>query len=201
MRTQSSNTQLADNVREDANQIDSAIFYSISSTQKGLYSFKTMKTMDFINFSFLLFSTFFYQFLTIFVGLHGIELGNTLIKRVVREIRSEFPQISQFSSLSPIPNFCEYLLLEIQAIQKGDINKERTFVTQQELMSLKNHIFGDGDHTNSNDIWPILMRLLKTNSWVNDNKLTKLLHVPLMRKCAHYLYCEKRRGYALNSVG
>jgi malonyl-CoA decarboxylase len=131
--------------------------------------------------------------------LHGIDLGNQLIKRVVREIRSEFPLLSQFSSLSPIPNFCEYLLLEIQSIQKGDSAKESTFVTKSELSLLKKHLLGK-DSENS-DIWPNLIRHLKTNSWINDEKLTKLLYSPLMRKCAHYLYNEKRRGYALNSVG
>ncbi len=131
--------------------------------------------------------------------MHGIELGNQLIKRVLREIRGEFPLLSQFSSLSPIPNFCEYLLLEIQAIQKGDTAKESNFVTKNELSLLKEHLLGK-DSENS-DIWSNLMRLFKTNSWINDEKLTKLLYSPLMRKCAYYLYNEKRRGYALNSVG
>jgi len=39
------------------------------------------------------------------IGLSGIELGNFLIKRVVRSLKVEFPQIETFSTLSPIPGF------------------------------------------------------------------------------------------------
>lgn len=42
-------------------------------------------------------------------GLAGISFGNFLIKRVVRELQNEFPQLKQFSTLSPIPGFCEWL--------------------------------------------------------------------------------------------
>lgn len=128
-------------------------------------------------------------------GLHGIELGNQLIKRVVRELRSEFPLISEFSTLSPIPNFTEYLLSELQSIQNGNQLKLNNFVSEEELHQLIQH-FG----SNAN-IWPNLMRLIKSNVWVEDHKLTEILKKPFMRKCAHYLINEKRRGYALNSVG
>jgi len=46
-------------------------------------------------------------------GLQGIELGNYLIKKVVREIQAELPHVIQFSSLSPIPGFRDWLLTEI----------------------------------------------------------------------------------------
>ncbi|CAG2110710.1 unnamed protein product [Medioppia subpectinata] len=152
-------------VKEESKGLDAAIFYSITSSQR---------------------------------GLHGIELGNQLIKRVVRELRSEFPLISQFSTLSPVPNFSEYLLSEMQAIQNGDHQKQRALVTDEEFQSLKRHFFGD--YSDVSDVWPRLMALIKSNQWVDDERLTELLRAPLMRKCAHYLYNEKRRGYALNSV-
>ena len=43
----------------------------------------------------------------------GIDLGNYLIKTVVRELQSELPNLTQFSSLSPIPGFREWILTEI----------------------------------------------------------------------------------------
>lgn len=46
-------------------------------------------------------------------GLQGVDLGNYLIKRVVRELQAEFPHLSQFSSLSPIPGFKDWLITEI----------------------------------------------------------------------------------------
>jgi len=43
------------------------------------------------------------------IGLSGIELGNFLIKRVVRSLKVEFPQIETFSTLSPIPGFRKWI--------------------------------------------------------------------------------------------
>ncbi|KAF9178345.1 hypothetical protein BGZ50_007813 [Haplosporangium sp. Z 11] len=42
--------------------------------------------------------------------LSGIELGKFLIKRVVRSLKSEFPQIKTFSTLSPIPGSRKWIV-------------------------------------------------------------------------------------------
>ena len=42
-------------------------------------------------------------------GLAGISFGNFLIKRVVGRLQQEYPQLQQFSTLSPIPGFCRWL--------------------------------------------------------------------------------------------
>ena len=49
-------------------------------------------------------------------GLSGVELGNYIIKTAVQELKLEIPHMSQFSSLSPIPGFKDWLL--------GEINKQ-----------------------------------------------------------------------------
>ena len=49
-------------------------------------------------------------------GLDGVELGNYLIKSVVQELKTEIPHMSQFSSLSPIPGFKDWLM--------GELNKQ-----------------------------------------------------------------------------
>ena len=51
-----------------------------------------------------------------FQGLQGVELGNYLIKSVVRELLLEFPRMNQFASLSPIPGFKDWLLGELNKI-------------------------------------------------------------------------------------
>ena len=38
-------------------------------------------------------------------GLSGVDLGNSLIKRVVQELQHEFPFLNDFVTLSPIPGF------------------------------------------------------------------------------------------------
>lgn len=51
--------------------------------------------------------------------MQGIELGNYLIKRVVRELQSEFPKMTQYSTLSPIPGFKNWLVGSIKNALKG----------------------------------------------------------------------------------
>ncbi|KAJ1345235.1 hypothetical protein BSLG_000749 [Batrachochytrium salamandrivorans] len=61
-----------------------AVFYSISSSQK---------------------------------GLSGVDLGNFLIKRVVKEVQINHPSITTFCTLSPIPGF----MLWLQTTVNGEI--------------------------------------------------------------------------------
>lgn len=56
-------------------------------------------------------------------------------------------------------------------------------------------------HLNNSDFWRELKRLLMSNNWSEDNELTGVFEKPLMRLCARYLYLEKRRGFAFDSVG
>ena len=48
-----------------------------------------------------------------------MDLGNFLIKHVVEELRHEFPNITQYSTLSPIPGFRQWLRLQLSlALEK-----------------------------------------------------------------------------------
>ena len=42
-------------------------------------------------------------------GLRGVSFGDSLIKRVVETLRTEFPRLKTFSTLSPIPGFRQWL--------------------------------------------------------------------------------------------
>lgn len=140
---------------EDPSHVKAAVFYSITSTQK---------------------------------GLKGIELGNYLIKRAAIEVQAEFPQVTQFSTLSPIPGFRSWLSDKVKAVDRG----ENEVLTPEEDLALQN-ILGKQ--------WPTeLLRLLKSNAWLENRDLVSFLREPLMRLCARYLYLEKHRGAALDSV-
>ncbi|XP_078400689.1 malonyl-CoA decarboxylase, mitochondrial [Cetorhinus maximus] len=142
---------------EDVNKITTAVFYSISSSQR---------------------------------GLQGVELGNYLIKRVVKELQGEFPHMNQFSSLSPIPGFTIWLLGTLSVhIKEGKTNQ---IFTELEYKKIQDVIEGP--------VLETLKSLLTTNEWMRSDKLVRVLEMPLMRLCAWYLYGEKHRGAALNPV-
>jgi len=48
-------------------------------------------------------------------GLRGISFGNFLIKQVVEELRREWPKLSTFVTLSPVPDFARWLDGELAA--------------------------------------------------------------------------------------
>ncbi|XP_078619044.1 malonyl-CoA decarboxylase, mitochondrial-like isoform X1 [Branchiostoma floridae x Branchiostoma japonicum] len=177
--------QISDNIQtivstpildeEDVDNINTAIFYSITSTQK---------------------------------GLQGVELGNYLIKRVVRELQAEFPKMTQFSSLSPIPGFRDWLVGEINKVLgstessssedsgvDGPSSTAPTLLTSAELQKV-------AEIAGKEDVSPLvtLKKLLQTNQWMGAESMVEVLKDPLMRLCARYLYLEKRRGYAVNPV-
>src|ERR1700719_2454481 len=47
------------------------------------------------------------------IGLRGVSFGNFLIKQVVEELQAEFPQLKQFSTLSPVPGFRRWLTQQL----------------------------------------------------------------------------------------
>ncbi|XP_076061051.1 malonyl-CoA decarboxylase, mitochondrial-like isoform X2 [Oratosquilla oratoria] len=144
---------------EDPSTITTAIFYSITSTQK---------------------------------GLQGIELGHYLIKRVVRELQAELPKISQFSSLSPIPGYTKWLIGSLVKAQRGEIK----LFTDCEVEDLQKLFSVHSEY----EVYEKLRKSLGNNGWSDDESLVKALEEPLMRLCSHYLYNEKRRGFAFDSV-
>ncbi|XP_071800937.1 malonyl-CoA decarboxylase, mitochondrial-like [Asterias amurensis] len=157
---QTTNAPLASEQPEDPEHIKSAIFYSISSTQK---------------------------------GLRGVDLGNYLIKQAVRTLQANFPYLTTFCTLSPIPGFTGWLLAEITRLQKGE-NTTQLF-NSEELQKVHS-VCGRTDQSELATVG----RLLATNQWTQSKELVSILEKPLLRLCARYLYAEKHRKFALDSV-
>ncbi|XP_052808011.1 malonyl-CoA decarboxylase, mitochondrial-like isoform X2 [Mya arenaria] len=160
-------TRVPEHGHEDPNKINTAMFYSVTSTQK---------------------------------GLHGVDLGNYLIKRAAGELAREWPQITQFSSISPIPGFREWLLGEINrqiAALNGSREGSAHLLTLEEVESICSI------SNTSNDILLALLHvkeLINDHIWTKSPQTSQTLKPLLMRLCSQYLYKAKRRGYALNSV-
>lgn len=73
-----------------------------------------------------------------------------------------------------------------------------SLLTETEMECLCNISNVDKDSTTALNIF---RDLVIQHTWVNKPDTIKVMKEPLMRLCARYLYLEKRRGYALNSVG
>ncbi|XP_051237538.1 malonyl-CoA decarboxylase, mitochondrial [Dicentrarchus labrax] len=136
----------------------------------------------------------FYSISSTQAGLQGVELGNYLIKRVVRELQSEFPHMAQFSSLSPIPGFSSWLQGLLSQYRKEGRGSD--LLSEQEWKEVEQAT----DSATGAPATEALRKLIGTSEWMHSERLCRVLEPALMRLCAWYLYGEKRRGYALNPV-
>ncbi len=101
-------------------------------------------------------------------GLAGISFGNFLIKRVVAELQHDFHNLTQFSTLSPIPGFMRWL-------QKQDDDSLATLP-------------GGSD-------WLALPEPRLPQDWHIDPEIAASRQGPLQQLTAYYLSQAKRRGH------
>ncbi len=94
----------------------------------------------------------FYSISSTQAGLRGISFGNFLIKRVVEDLRRDFPRLQHFSTLSPIPGFAAWLARGIDvpvalrdALARSDWHLDAALATAMRapLMSLAAHYLLD----------------------------------------------------------
>ena len=125
-------------------------------------------------------------------GLSGIDLGNFLIKRVVAELQRDFPGISTFCTLSPIPRFIKWLEHKL-------LGKEKFFdsslLSESDLESLANILACSAESAPA-----ALVQLLKDPTWIENENVATALKPPLMKLAAHYLSVEKHRGKPIDGV-
>lgn len=169
------------------------IYYAVHDSKKSWAIFPLFANSN------LVIHPFFFSFSSL--GLNGIELGMQMIREVTQRISDEFPNITQFSTLSPIPGFRDHLLTEIERVQQGKQVLINNFFREEELLELEDWLFEQVELKAVN-VWDFICDVVKTNSWIHDEYLSNRLKIPMMRKCAHYLYSVKEeKGYAINSVG
>ena len=134
----------------------------------------------------------FYSVTSTQAGLQGIELGTHLIKQAVTSLKSEFPAINTFSTLSPIPGFRSWLFVELTKASRGEAKP----LLKQEIVEVQRLFQGSNSLTLNEEI----ITALKTSDWYKNEEFVNVMKPVLMRLCAQYLFLEKRRNFALNSV-
>jgi malonyl-CoA decarboxylase len=128
---------------QDPLAADTAVFYSISSTQS---------------------------------GLRGISFGNLLLKRVLEDLRREFPKLKLFTTLSPIPGFRKWL--------DGAVAGRQELMPAAEAAKLAAAVGHDRPEAALRDT-------LARPDWFRDARYAEALRAPMEKLCARYLLREK----------
>jgi len=106
-------------------------------------------------------------------GLAGVSFGHFLIKQVVEEVGRQIPRLSTFVTLSPAPNFGEWL--------KRERASEASLALSEEDRAL--------------------LETLDRPEWWNDEVAAENVREPLLRAAAwYYLRARTPRGAPLDSV-
>ena len=116
-------------------------------------------------------SCMFYSINNCLVGLSRISLGNFLIKRVVQKIIVDKPNIKKFYTLSPLPGFAKWLL-----VNEGE--NIRDFISNTDMETIS---------------------VLFENNW-DCEKLNSKIKSIVLRLCTIYLMKVKVNGKPLNKV-
>jgi malonyl-CoA decarboxylase len=106
-------------------------------------------------------------------GLTGVSFGHFLIKQVVAEISREFSRLSTFVTLSPAPNFSDWLR-RLRAAENSQV------LPAADLAALS---------------------VLEDRGWVHDQSAIELLREPVLKAAATYfLTARSRSGTPVDGV-
>lgn len=106
-------------------------------------------------------------------GLAGVTFGHFLIKQVVEEISRDNPRLSRFVTLSPTPNFAEWL-------RRERLNEQSIVIDAHDRAALE---------------------ALDTEGWWQAPDLRESVREPLRRAAAYYfLHGRNARGTPIDAV-
>ena len=113
----------------------------------------------------------FYSISNTQAGLRGVSFGNFLLKRVIDDLKRDFPRLKTFATLSPLPQLRRWAEKNPEAVGQAFAETERRRL----------HTLG---------VEPDAARLcvlLATPDWHNDVALARALRDPLSKLAARYL--------------
>ena len=125
-------------------------------------------------------------------GLSGVDLGNFLIKRVVEELQRDFPGISTFCTLSPIPRFMKWIEHKLSGKDKFF---DESLLDDADINNVANIL-----DCPTESVSTTLIESLKDPLWAKNGILASSLKPYLMKLAAHYLSVETHRGKPIDGV-
>src|SRR6202008_1768333 len=106
-------------------------------------------------------------------GLAGVSFGHFLIKQVVEEVSREIPRLATFVTLSPAPNFAEWLKRERAKAGSVALNAEDRGAPRR-VWSAQH-----GEH-------PAPPAFLARPGWGGEEATGEMVREPLLRAAAWY---------------
>lgn len=127
----------------------------------------------------------FYSISNTQAGLRGISFGNFLLKRVIDDLKRDYPRLAHFATLSPIPGLRSWAGKHPEAVRAAFSDKEwERFLAAS----------GRANEPATLTDW------LASGEWAADSKLARLLEAPLTRLAANYLYLGRAGGKPADPV-
>ncbi|MFZ4535950.1 malonyl-CoA decarboxylase [Propionivibrio sp.] len=122
----------------------------------------------------------FYSISNTQVGLRGVSFGNFLLKRVVDDLKRDFPRLATFATLSPIPTLRRWAEKNPEAWQQA--------FSEDMVQRVARHVGSKGVAINSAED---IRTLLADDAWVANTRLARALQPGLARLAARYLLLAK----------
>ncbi len=118
-------------------------------------------------------------------GLRGVSFGNFLLKRVIDDLKRDYPRLKVFATLSPLPLFRRWLRDNPQELEAA--------ATPAELKAI-------GAAAGAAMDAAALRQLLAGDEWHRTPVVADALRAPLLRAAARYLTEVKDQGRLVDPV-
>lgn len=122
-------------------------------------------------------------------GLRGISFGNFLIKKVVGELKREFPNLKNFSTLSPIPRFVPWLKSQLKQGKLESLIRDNIKIEKNPKSTSLENWSVDSLYS---DIVDLTKNPVNGFSKYSKEYLEKVLRPTLEMLCAIYLKNKNR---------
>jgi malonyl-CoA decarboxylase len=122
-------------------------------------------------------------------GLRGVSFGNFLLKRVVDDLKRDYPKLTSFATLSPLPTFRRWAESQPEAWPKA--------FTDADLAKIKRRLPPEmAPVASASD----LAALLSAQNWAADEQLAASLQHGLTRLAARYLLTARKGEHPYDPV-
>lgn len=131
----------------------------------------------------------FYSISNTQTGLRGVSFGNFLLKRVIDDLKRDYPRLSTFATLSPLPLFRRWAENNPEAWQQAFRAEDIARITR--YCAQKNQVIATVDD---------IRNLLGEEGWRTDRRLARALRPGVTRLAARYLLTAKSADRPLDPV-